>query len=600
MIKKLKQIIFRVMIVCMITVVMPFDLMDAYAASAKISFSDPSVLVGNEVNVTMKISGTDAFLSGADVVLSYDPNALEFVSGTSANGGAGTVKIKNDVETADKQLFQYSLKFKTLKAGNTKITVRTQEVYDVDSQLVTISKTGESSVKITSPASFSNDASLTSLKISPGNMSPAFSSATTSYQAVVGGDVSKIIVSAGSSNANAKVVTTGTDNLKIGENKVVCKVTAEDGQTTSEYVILVTKTEEVQPTDGMQAGPDETIAAEIGDLSVMVGKQNYSIATSFDALGLPSGYEAVTFNYKNSEIMAGKKAEKEPVLIYLLSSEGKGGFYLYDSSSDRFEPFVKAITPINTIQVLPLPEGVVVPEGFEENEIQFDGEFVTSWVWSADKDQRYCIFYGENEKGVKDFYRFDPVEKTVQRYFQDPNVDTGVSTDNYVQLGITYNNLRNDYRIRFVIIVALIVLCLFLIAVIFVLIKRGKGGGTDHSIKQKTNKKGRGSNGSDQEEFSLSDIYLEEEAETVPDDLTTSPTETEENSTNEVDDFDDFEEESLEDVERALAGRLAKASKIAAQPDQFKEENAPQGQTQNQEIRTLESDDDDEFEFMDI
>ena len=57
----------------------------AFAASGQLTFSDPSVSVGNQVSVTMRISA-DAPLGASDVMLGYDSSALEFVSGTNANG----------------------------------------------------------------------------------------------------------------------------------------------------------------------------------------------------------------------------------------------------------------------------------------------------------------------------------------------------------------------------------------------------------------------------------------------------------------------------------------------------------------------------------
>ena len=67
----------------------PGQMLTAYAATGKITFSDPTVTVGNQVSVTMKIATTDGSLGASDVRLQYDSSALEFVSGTSANGGAG-------------------------------------------------------------------------------------------------------------------------------------------------------------------------------------------------------------------------------------------------------------------------------------------------------------------------------------------------------------------------------------------------------------------------------------------------------------------------------------------------------------------------------
>ena len=82
------------MLVCMLAVMGPFGQMVSWAANTRIAFSDPSVMVGNEVTVTMKIT-SDSALGKADVMLAYDSAALEFISGNGANGGAGALKLQD-------------------------------------------------------------------------------------------------------------------------------------------------------------------------------------------------------------------------------------------------------------------------------------------------------------------------------------------------------------------------------------------------------------------------------------------------------------------------------------------------------------------------
>ena len=66
----------------------PAGILTAYAGAGKITFSDPTASVGNQVSVTMKIASSDGTaLNKADVMLEYDAQSLEFLSGTSANGG---------------------------------------------------------------------------------------------------------------------------------------------------------------------------------------------------------------------------------------------------------------------------------------------------------------------------------------------------------------------------------------------------------------------------------------------------------------------------------------------------------------------------------
>ena len=51
------------------SVLIPFS---AYATTGQISFSDPTVTVGSEVNVTMKVKSGDGTLSRSEITVSYD------------------------------------------------------------------------------------------------------------------------------------------------------------------------------------------------------------------------------------------------------------------------------------------------------------------------------------------------------------------------------------------------------------------------------------------------------------------------------------------------------------------------------------------------
>ena len=204
---------------------------DCLCGAGKITFSDPTASVGNQVSVTMKIASSDGTaLNKADVMLEYDAQSLEFLSGTSANGGAGNVRVLG-CEAASQTTFSFTLKFKALKAGTSSITVKSQEVYDANGQAVTISHTGNSAVKVSGGSDASQDASLGSLTVSPGTLSPEFSAEVTEYTAVVPADVEKITVSAPANDGKANVSVEGAEDLQPGENKVVCTVTAEDGST---------------------------------------------------------------------------------------------------------------------------------------------------------------------------------------------------------------------------------------------------------------------------------------------------------------------------------------------------------------------------------
>ena len=90
--KQIRQWAAAVAAICLINVFLPFYGITAYAATARIAFSDPTASVGSEINVKMKITSSDN-LSTADIMLAYDANSLEFIEGTNAEGGNGAVPV---------------------------------------------------------------------------------------------------------------------------------------------------------------------------------------------------------------------------------------------------------------------------------------------------------------------------------------------------------------------------------------------------------------------------------------------------------------------------------------------------------------------------
>lgn len=475
--KRFKNIILGILAAGMLTVVAPVGGISAYASSAKISFSDPSATVGQEFSVNVKISSQDGNLGASDVVLSYDPSVIEFVSGNNASGGAGSVRLVGTMDSSSTKAFSYTLKFKAVQAGNTSISVGSYEVYDSDAQAVTVSKTGTASVKVKAPATSSAEAALSSLKISPGTLSPAFSPNVTSYTAQVGASVDKLAVSASAKDSKAKVLVSGDSGLKVGANTVVCKVTAEDGQTTKSYTITVNKLDTVDVPSEAETGAETeavgTTPVVTNGLDVEIDGVSYTVATEFDASLLPEGYTQSTCTYGGSEVQCGNG--NDLTLLYLQGADGNGAFYIYIPESGVLSPYVTIDVTAKSILVLPPDESVQIPDGFMETTIQLNGTYkVQGWVWKSDEQQKYCVVYGMNESGEKSLYRYDIAEKTFQRYFEDPSLATKYDDAQVEEIVDKYNALCRDYNIRFVMLAVLGVACVILFFIVINLLLKRK------------------------------------------------------------------------------------------------------------------------------
>ena len=121
--------------------------MAVLAADGQLSFSDPSGKVGEEITVNMKVK-SDSSLARVDITLRYDSNALQFVSGTDTDGGAGTLRVHGTGDNSVANTLAFTLKFKAATAGQSSITVEKQEIYTGDESLLNLTHVGKGAVNI--------------------------------------------------------------------------------------------------------------------------------------------------------------------------------------------------------------------------------------------------------------------------------------------------------------------------------------------------------------------------------------------------------------------------------------------------------------------
>lgn len=309
------------------------------AFAARIAFSDPSAEAGSEVTVSMKITATgNETINSSDVMLSYDPQSLQFLEGTGASGDAGSIRVVGTAEAANSAELSFSLKFKALKAGNTSITVSTQEVYNGDGQLVTVEQQGSSVVSVTGEAGASDNAALADLQISPGTLTPAFSPDVDSYTAVVGQDVESVAVSAPAADQSASVSVSGNEGLQMGDNEILCTVVAADGQTTRTYRILVTRSE----------GGDGGEAPVVSQVELRTPERNITVLSADDGPEAPEGFVrcSVTINGQAVygwiwEDEANPGADAEYCIFYAMNENGDTGFYRYDLTEKTLQRYFR-------------------------------------------------------------------------------------------------------------------------------------------------------------------------------------------------------------------------------------------------------------------
>ncbi len=306
--------------------------LQALAATAQISFSDPSVTVGSEVNVTMKVASTDGTLSRADITLGYDSSLLEFVSGTDAEGGAGTIRVKGATNGADTGTLEYNLKFNTLSAGTAAVTISNFEVYDSDEAIAEITHQGSSAVTISSVPTASSDAKLSSLVVSPGTLTPEFSSEVTEYSVIVGTDVDTLAINAVTSDSGATTTVSGNEGLNMGENSVSVVVTAADGATQALYSINVNKQEGGPNADSASAQPTEDETVNEG-VKLSSKEKTITIMSPGSDVVIPDGFAESTIDIDGHQVKGWvwkQETEHQYCIVYGMNDAGELNFYRYD------------------------------------------------------------------------------------------------------------------------------------------------------------------------------------------------------------------------------------------------------------------------------
>jgi uncharacterized repeat protein (TIGR02543 family) len=147
----------------------------------------------------------------------------------------------------------------------------------------------------------SADATLSSLALSTGTLSPTFSSGTESYTVSVVNSVTSVMVTPARTQANATITVNGTAvtsgsasgsiSLNVGSNTITVVVTAQDGSTTKTYTVTVTRlsndatlsnTSVIKGQAPTLGTPSSTLGNETpGTLTLTTAQATGGVATTF-------------------------------------------------------------------------------------------------------------------------------------------------------------------------------------------------------------------------------------------------------------------------------------------------------------------------------
>lgn len=446
------------------------------AGSISVSASKTTVKVGDVVTISTSISPGEY---GVNATLTKSSGAFEFVEGDNIYSDGGTPNN--------------SIKVKAVSEGSCTFSVRVINAFDdqlketsMSSGSVTITATSASSNndsnsnkdnKDNSGSNTGNDsnankdnenkeekkssnASLGSLVISAGSLSPEFSAATKDYTATVDYSCSSLAVTANPADSKASVTSvTGNDSLEVGENTVSVVVTAEDGST-STYNIVVTRRSEDDP---------ENADKQDNWKKFDINGTEWTMVNDIPEDVVPEGFEHSKTVIDGLEYNTLHGTFGDITLVYLQSESGNG-LFVYDVAQNAAYEFVRINSESHFIVVL-LPKVDDVPDGYNEISLSIEGKGVatayqTKVEKSDDQTKDFYLVYAMNDNGESGWYTYDSVDGTYMR--NELSTPTVAQDENDTTKSELVPGIANKYLVLAAILVLIIIILALLLLVVIV------------------------------------------------------------------------------------------------------------------------------------
>ena len=446
------------------------------AGSISVSASKTTVKVGDVVTISTSISPGEY---GVNATLTKSSGAFEFVEGDNIYSDGGTPNN--------------SIKVKAVSEGSCTFSVRVINAFDdqlketsMSSGSVTITATSASSNndsnsnkdnKDNSGSNTGNDsnankdnenkeekkssnASLGSLVISAGTLSPEFSAATKDYTATVDYSCSSLAVTANPADSKASVTSvTGNDSLEVGENTVSVVVTAEDGST-STYNIVVTRRAEDDP---------ENADKQDNWKKFDINGTEWTMVNDIPEDVVPEGFEHSKTVIDGLEYNTLHGTFGDITLVYLQSESGNG-LFVYDVAQNAAYEFVRINSESHFIVVL-LPKVDDVPDGYNEISLSIEGKGVatayqTKVEKSDDQTKDFYLVYAMNDNGESGWYTYDSVDGTYMR--NELSTPTVAQEENDTTKSELVPGIANKYLVLAAILVLIIIILALLLLVVIV------------------------------------------------------------------------------------------------------------------------------------
>lgn len=348
-------------------------------ADTDVTINVNSTKSGGNISTTVEINSTTP-IGYYEYSLDYNSNNLKLISGSEYN-----VDSPNNSNT---KKITKSFKFKILKEGNTKVSVK--------SYLVTDTAKNNLNIKVNTNSSGNNNLSknndLSSLEVKNFKLSPSFDKNVTTYNVSINKNIDTIEIIARPVNSKSTIEGDGTFNLTKGENTFEVVVTSESGDSKT-YKIIVNESDK-------------------NPIKVTIDGKEFTVVKDIDSLDIPKGYEKTKLTINGTDVTGLYNKKIGYTLVYLKDSKDNNKLYIYNKDDNTYSLY-QTFT-LDKVTFIPILNN----KHFKDyNKYNITIDDIDIYCYKLNKDSNYAYIYGVNTNtGDEGWYCYNEKENTIQKY----------------------------------------------------------------------------------------------------------------------------------------------------------------------------------------
>lgn len=381
--KKIGLIIFSIVLSLVF-----INRVSASSATISVSSNKSTVIVGDTVTITVKVSSSANLGSwNFDVVPSSN---LTFVS--SSFGG---LFVADQSPTATTKTKTYTFTFRAKSSGTGTVQIVNARVIDFDSEENMSTSTGSTSFRIMTQseleATYSKNNYLSNLEVEGYTLTPEFDKDTLEYSLDLEYGTESINIIATKEDSRSSIDGAGEVLLSQGMNAIKVVVTAENGST--RIYIINANVKELDP------------------INVTLDGKNYSVVREEQFLpSINSTYQPTTIQIGDKDVPAYYNSVTDFTLVGLKDEVGSIQLYIYKDGN--YTLYNELNFNQLSVYLLDMDESLLL-NGYDKKDVLIGGKTVTGYVRDG---YEFAIIYGLNiETGEKHLYKYDAKENTLQR-----------------------------------------------------------------------------------------------------------------------------------------------------------------------------------------